>query len=155
MSPHTIQSYRDTFVLLRRFLPATKPLDAPTVDVAHLAPPTISAYLTSLKEARHHQVTPRTVRVAASHAFFRDVAPRHPEGLEQAQRMLGMPCNRTASQPIDSCEAEELQILLACLDRATAAGRRDDALLATMFNTGARGQEMVDVQVRALQLSRP
>jgi site-specific recombinase XerD len=155
MSPPTIQSYRDTFVLLRRFLPATQPLDAPTVEVAPLAPPTISAYLTSLEEARHHQVPPRPVRVAASPAFFRDVAPRPPEGLAQAQRMLGMPCNRTASQPIDSCEAEELPILLACRDRATAAGRRDDALLAPMFNTGARGQEMVDVQGRALQLSRP
>jgi len=155
MSPHTIHSYRDTFVLLLRFLAATKHLDAATVDLAHLDPQTIIAYLTYLEEERHNQATTRNVRLAAIHAFFRYVATRHPERLEQAQRILGIPFKRTSSQPIDYFETEEIQTLLVRIDRATAAGRRDYALLATMFNTGARVQEIVDVQVRDLQLSRP
>jgi integrase/recombinase XerD len=155
MSPHTIHSYRDTFVLLLRFLAATRHLDAATVDVEHLDPQTIIAYLTYLEEVRHNQAATRNVRLAAIHAFFRYIAARYPERLEQAQRILGIPFKRTSSQPIDYFEADEIQTLLARIDRATAAGRRDYALLATMFNTGARVQEIVDVQVRDLQLSRP
>jgi hypothetical protein len=99
MSPHTIHSYRDTFVLLLRFLAATKHLDAAAVDLAHLDPQTIIAYLTYLEEARHNQATTRNVRLAAIHAFFRYIAARHPERLEQAQRILGIPFKRTSSQP--------------------------------------------------------
>jgi len=155
MSPHTIHSYRDTFVLLLRFLAATKHLNAAAVDLEHLDPQTIIAYLTYLEEERRNQTTTRNVRLAAIHAFFRYVAARHPERLEQAQRILGIPFKRTASQPIDSFEAKEIQTLLARIDRATAEGRRDDALLAPMCNTGARVQEIVDMQVRDLQLRRP
>jgi site-specific recombinase XerD len=44
----------------------------------------------------------------------------------------------------------------ATIDRTSAAGRRDYALLATMFNTGARVQEIVMLHVRDLQLeTRP
>src|SRR5438132_1544749 len=119
MSPHTIHSYRDTFVLLLRFLAATKHLNAAAVDLEHLDPQTIIAYLTYLEEARHNQATTRNVRLAAIHAFFRYVAARHPERLEQAQRILGIPFKRTSSQPIDYLEAEEIQTLLASIDRGT------------------------------------
>lgn len=41
------------------------------------------------------------------------------------------------------------------VDRAHAQGRRDYALLVTMFNTGARVQEIVDLKVGDLQLTKP
>jgi integrase/recombinase XerD len=155
MSPHTIRSYRDTFVLRRRFLAATKSLDPTAVDVTHLDPQTLIAFLTELEATRRNRAAPRNVRFAAIHAFFRYVAARYPEQLEQAQRILGIPCKRTPSRPIDYLDEEEIRMLLASIDRATPEGRRDYALLATMCNTGARGQEIVDLQVRDLQLSRP
>ncbi|HWL73209.1 MAG TPA: hypothetical protein VNQ74_05010, partial [Burkholderiaceae bacterium] len=42
---------------------------------------------------------------------------------------------------------DEIQAVLTAIDRSTADGRRDYALLATMFNTGARVQEIVAVRV--------
>jgi integrase/recombinase XerD len=41
------------------------------------------------------------------------------------------------------------------VDRSTRAGRRDYTLLATMFNTGARVQEILDVRASDLQLTKP
>jgi len=155
MSPHTIHSYRDTLVLLLRFLATTKHLDPTTVDVEHLDAQTIIAFLTHLEEVRHNRTTTRNVRLAAMHAFFRYVAAQHPERLEQAQRVLGIPFKRTASKPIDYLDETEIRALLESIDRATPEGRRDYALLATMFNTGARVQEIVDARVRDLQLIRP
>jgi integrase/recombinase XerD len=52
-------------------------------------------------------------------------------------------------------EYAEIQAVLAAVDRSTEAGRRDYAFLATMFNTGARVQELLDVRICDLHLDRP
>src|ERR1700691_4184264 len=59
---------------------------------------------------------------------------------------------RAGSRPIHYLEYEEIQAVLASVDRTTVDGRRDYVLLATMFNTGARVQEIVTLRIRDLQL---
>jgi site-specific recombinase XerD len=41
------------------------------------------------------------------------------------------------------------------MDRSTNAGRRDYTLLATIFSTGARVQEILDLRASDLQLTNP
>ena len=45
--------------------------------------------------------------------------------------------------------------MLDTIDRSTADGRRDHALILALFNTGARVQEILDVRPADLQLERP
>ena len=52
-------------------------------------------------------------------------------------------------------EHEEIEAILGAVDRGTADGRRDYALLATMFNTGARVGEIVALCVADLRLDAP
>ena len=52
-------------------------------------------------------------------------------------------------------EHEEIEAILGVVDRGTVDGRRDYALLATMFNTGARVQEIVALCVADLRLDSP
>ena len=52
-------------------------------------------------------------------------------------------------------EYEEIEAVLSAIDQKTLDERRDYALLATMFNTATRVQEIVDLRARDLQLSRP
>jgi integrase/recombinase XerD len=75
--------------------------------------------------------------------------------VEQAQRILGIPFKRTRPRPIEYLEYDEIDHVLAAIARTTPAGRRDYALLATLFNTGARVQELLDVRANALQLTPP
>jgi site-specific recombinase XerD len=56
---------------------------------------------------------------------------------------------------VEYLEYDEIQAVLAAVDRTTADGRRDYALLVTMFNTGARVQEVLDLRPCDLQLHRP
>jgi site-specific recombinase XerD len=69
--------------------------------------------------------------------------------------VLAVPFKRSGSRPIEYLDYPEIQAVLASVDRTTSIGRRDYALLATMFNTGARVQEIVTVSVRDLQLDPP
>ena len=154
-SPHTVLSYRDSLVLLLRFVAEQRRRTVSQLDVDDLGPPEILAFLQHLETSRHNLVATRNVRLAAIHAFFRYCSSEDPTRLEHCQRVLAVPFKRTGSRSIDYFDYPEIQAVLTSVDRATSTGRRDYALLATMFNTGARVREIVTVSVRDLQLDKP
>jgi site-specific recombinase XerD len=140
---------------LLRFLAAREQLDPIALDFEQLPPERILAFLTYLETERGNSVATRNVRLAAIHAFFRYVAANEPDALALAQRIVGIPFKRAGSRPIDYLDYDEIQAVLTSIDRTTRAGRRDYALLALMFNTGARVQEIIDLRMEHVQLSRP
>ena len=138
ISPHTIHSYRDSMVLLLRFLARERNTPVTGLELPDLDPPGILAFLHYLEQERNNGVSTRNVRLSAIHAFFHFVASRNPEHPELAQRVLGIPFKRTRQRAIDYLEYEEIDAILKSINRATPQGSRDYALLATMFNTGGR-----------------
>jgi integrase/recombinase XerD len=155
MSPHTIHSYRDSLVLLLRFVASNRKIDICGLDLEDLEPDRVLAFLAHLEKERANSVTTRNVRLAAIRAFFRYVGAHHPDHLERSQRVLGVPFKRADQRVIEYLDRPEIEAVLARVDRSTADGRRDYALLATMFNTGARVQEVIDLRASDLQLTRP
>jgi integrase/recombinase XerD len=154
-SPHTIHSYRDSLVLLLRFLARERKKPVTGLDLMDLDPPGILAFLRYLEQERNNGVSTRNVRLSAIHAFFHFVASRNPEYLELAQRVLGIPFKRARQRAIDYLEYDEIDTVLKTINRSTAQGSRDYALLATMFNTGGRVQEIADLRACDLQLTKP
>ena len=155
MSPHTIHSYRDSFMLLLRFVSVHTQRTVAELNLKDLNPPAILAFLSYLERERKNGIATRNVRLSAIHALFRFVASRNPEHLDLAQRVLGIPFKRAPQRIIDYLEREEIDSILKAIDRTTWKGSRDYALLATMFNTGARVQEISDLRVCDLQLIKP
>jgi integrase/recombinase XerD len=137
-SCQTVQSYRDTFVLLLRFVAAQRPTSVTKLDLEDLGPQVVLNFLHYLEVERHNTPATRNVRLAAIHAFFRYCAAEHPDRMELCQRILAVPFKRARSRSIEYLEFDEIQAVLTAIDRNTVDGRRDYALLATMFNTGAR-----------------
>src|ERR1043166_2455117 len=154
-SPHTIHSYRDSIVLLLRFVSEQRKKPVAVLDLTDLDPPGILAFLSDLEKERKNGVSTRNVRLSAIHAFFHFVASRNPEHLELAQRVLGIPFKRARQRAIDYLEYEEIDTILKTINRTTMQGSRDYALLATMFNTGGRVQEIADLRACDLQLTKP
>jgi site-specific recombinase XerD len=155
MSPHTIHSYRDSLILLLRFLARERNKPVTGLELTDLDPPGIVAFLCYLERERNNGVSTRNVRLSAIHAFFHFVASRNPEHLELSQRVLGIPFKRAGQRAIHYLEYEEIDAVLKTINRSTAQGCRDYALLATMFNTGGRVQEIADLRAWDLQLTRP
>jgi integrase/recombinase XerD len=155
LSPRTVLSYRDTFVLLLRFLAARYSCEVVTLELQHLGADDILAFLDHLETKRKNSVATRNSRLAAIHAFARFLATRDPGHVEQAQRLLAVPIKRGPARAVDYLEDDEIGAML----RAVSANRpdylRDRALLLTLFNTGARVQEVVDIRAADLQLDRP
>lgn len=155
MSPHTILNYRDSLVLLLRFLAAHRKRPVQDLNLEDFEPNRILDFLNYLEQERKNSVPTRNVRLAAIHAFFRYVGAQHPEQLERSHRILGVPFKRGSQRVIQYLERSEIEAVLSRIDRSRPDGRRDYALLATMFNTGARVQEVIGLRARDLQLTRP
>jgi integrase/recombinase XerD len=155
MSPHTIRSYRDCFALLLRFLATATKRPVATLDMPDFTVEHIVAFLHHVEQDRGVTATTRNVRLAAIHSFARFLAAQEPLDLDRAQRILAIPFKRARPRPIAYLEYEEIAAVLAGVDRSTHAGRRDYTLLAAMFNTGARVQEILDLRAADLQLTKP
>jgi len=155
LSRCTLLSYRDSLALLLRFVANHGGRQVADLGMEDINPQLVLAFLDYLESDRHNKASTRNVRLAAIHAFFRHVATSRPECLEGAQRILAVPFKRASTRTVDYLEFDEIQAVLAEIDRSSLDGRRDFALLATMFNTGARVQEILDLRPCDLQLERP
>lgn len=155
LSPKTLLSYRDAFVLLLRFLATRHACQVVDLDIVHLGPEDLLAFLEHLETERGNTAATRNARLAAVHAFARFLATRQPECLELCQRLLAIPTKRTRIAPVEYLEGEEIGAMLAAIDLNQPRGQRDQALLLTLFNTGARVQEILNLRPADLQLQRP
>ena len=79
MSPNTIQSYRDSLVLLLRFVACDRKCTVADIDLSDIDPKRVLAFLSYLEGDRGNGITTRNVRLSAIHAFFRYLGTRHPD----------------------------------------------------------------------------
>jgi len=155
VSPHTIAAYRDTLKLLLRFARdrARRPVAA--LRFEDLTPDLILQFLTHLEADRGNTIRTRNARLAAIHSFFRYVLEREPALATACQRVLAIPVKKTTRPLLGYLTEAELAHVLAQVDRATSDGERDYLLLALLYDTGARIQELLALTPRDCRLSAP
>lgn len=156
MSQHTIRSYRDAIVMLLQFLGRRRGCGIEVLDLDDLNVASVEAFLHYLEAERRNSVATRNVRLAAIHTLARFLAAQHPERLGTWQALVALPFKRGAQQrPPEHLAAESVKAMLDAIDLSSLMGRRDFALLALMFNTGARVQEVLDLYVRDVRFDPP
>jgi site-specific recombinase XerD len=146
VSPETVASYRDTFRLLLQFLQRFVGKEPSRLTLADIQPPVILQFLDSLEQNRGNCARTRNVRLAAVRSFFRLLALRDPASVDVAARVLAIPVKRWDHRLVGHLTRPEIDAILAAPDLKTWTGRRDHALLLTLYNTGARVSEMISVQ---------
>lgn len=142
VSPRTIIAYRDSFRLLLQFLKKSTGKQPSQLCVQDLDAPAILDFLESLETERDNQVCSRNARLTAIRSFFHVVALRDPACVGIVTRVLAIPRKRTDKRLVGYLTREEIDAVLAAPDQATWIGRRDHALLLTMYSSGARLSEM-------------
>ena len=152
VSPHTVASYRDTFRLLLTFAQQRTGIPPSRLNLADLDAPLIGAFLDHLEHERGNSVRTRNARLVAIHSLFRYAALREPACAHVIQRVLSIPHKRFDKADVCYLNLEEVQAVLAAPDRATWIGRRDHALLLTLFQTGLRVSELIGLRLTDIHL---
>ncbi len=145
-SPHTIDSYRTAFRLLLKFLRQRAASDrVKAFLLEELQPALLLDFLTWLQAPKGGRVatSTRNCRLSAFRSFFRFLElHRSPEECTRWQRLRQLPFKRSAHSPTEYLEPHELEVVFGQIPAHKADGFRDLALLALLYNTGARAAEI-------------
>jgi site-specific recombinase XerD len=154
-SSHTVHAYRDTWRLFLRFVAARRKRDVGELGFADLTGAEVLAFLDHVERERRGSIATRNCRLAALRSFFAFVADREPLAAAQCAEVLRVPTKRAPRRTVTYLEAEEVAAILAQPDRSTLLGQRDHALLALLYNTGARIHEALALTSDTVRLDPP
>jgi site-specific recombinase XerD len=154
-SPNTIGSYRDTFKLLIAYLRDERSIRPEKLTLDRLDAAAITGFLEWLEASRHNSASTRNQRLAAINSFCTWMQTEDPARMACYQNVLAIPAKKQPHPAVHHLTVEQTRLLLAQPDRSTRRGRRDATLLATLYDTAARVQELADLTVRDIHLEHP
>jgi site-specific recombinase XerD len=114
-------------------------------------------FLDHLEKNRNNISSSRNQRLAAIKSFFRFLAFQDPTLTEICQRVCKIRAKKTEHKVIPILDQQEVKAILDSTSQNTTTLKdiRDYALIMLIYNTGARVQEIVDLQITDLTLNAP
>jgi site-specific recombinase XerD len=147
-SANTILAYRDCFKLFLRYAAENAGVEIDRLDHSILEVEAVRSFLEWLERVRGCGARTRNQRLAAIKSFARYLASAAPEHLERCRRVREIPTAAFQRPEVEYLEIDEVAKLLT----AAGADPRDRALLLVLHNTGARVQELVDLDIVDVRL---
>ena len=154
-SPNTIASYRDTFKLLISWFRDERSVPPGKLTLDRIDAAAVTGFLNWLETQRHNSISTRNQQLAAISSFCTWMQTQDPARMACWQDILAIPAKKQDRPALRHLTAGQARRLLAQPDRSTRQGRRDATLLATLYDTGARVQELADLAVRDIRLQHP
>jgi len=154
VSDKTVKSYRDTFCLLFKFIKEKLGKTASQLCLSELNSDLVISFLNYLEKERKNTIRSRNVRLAAIRSFMHYAAYQEPEELPTIQRVLAIPMKHYDCILVGFLSRQEMDAILNAPDTQTWSGQRDQVLLATLYNTGARVSEIISVKRKDVEMGK-
>lgn len=155
LSTNTIASYRDAFIILLKFMNNTYSIKPEKLGILDFSPDRIKEFLNYLEAGLGNSISTRNQRLIAIHSFFRYIGTQNPEYMFLSQQILSIPEKKKEQKLVRHFETSQIKELLAAPDTHTSRGRRDQALLCLLYDSGCRVQELADIKVCDIRLTVP
>ncbi|MDE8564517.1 tyrosine-type recombinase/integrase [Anoxybacillus rupiensis] len=155
VSSNTIRSYRDTFKQVLMYFDLEQKIKPEHLSFEKIKAEEIREFLLWLEKTRNVGINTRNQRLAAIHSFYRYTQSEHPENILECQRILGIPFKKREKKTIEFLSQECLKYIFEQPDTNRKKGRRDLAIMVTLYDTGARVQELIDLKTRDVRLTKP
>ena len=145
-SENTIRSYRDTFVLLISYSSGQHLCRHSRVTIDMFKKDNILSFLTWLEEERGCSVPTRNQRLAALKSFSSYISSNAVEYMDTFQAIIGIKQKKGSTKNVDYITVDAVSLLLSLPDSNTDEGIRHLALLALLYESGCRVQEIIDAR---------
>jgi site-specific recombinase XerD len=146
MSPRTVATYRDAFVLFLHFAQERLRKQPTAITLPEITPALILSFLDHLEQERGNAVRTRNARLAALRAFLKFAGRRDVTALHAVEQALGVPMKRFERPMLGFLSRAEMMAVIGRPD-GTWTSQRDHLLLRMLYNTGARVSEIIGVTV--------
>lgn len=155
VSGHTIRSYSTTFQSLYAFFKVHKGIHANKLSVKDLSRQSINEYLNWLETGKGNKVPTRNSRLASIKAFCHYAQYKDFRNIARWQEILSIKSKKADIPHVSFLTQEGMKALLSEIPTDTIQGRRHLAILAFMYDTGARANELISFSAHNLNLTRP
>lgn len=155
LSVNTIASRRDCFMLLLQFLRDVKGIVPEKVEVPILTPGFVMEYLNWLEQERRCSIATRNLRLSALKAFFRYLQVQTPDYLHLCQQIGAIPLKKKSEQGLEYLSLDCVKALLHSIPAVTKTGLRNLTLVSVLYDSAARVQEIADLCIRDVRISKP
>src|SRR5437763_5014917 len=128
MSPRTVATYRDAFVLFLDFAQARLHKQPTMIGLHEITPVLILAFLDHLEQERGNAVRTRNARLAALRAFLKFAGRRNVNALHVVEQALGVPMKRFELPMLGFLSREEMLAIIGEPEQSWTS-QRDHLLL--------------------------
>ena len=147
VSPNSIKAYRDTFKLFLPFAANHYGINIGSLSITHLTPEVIVTFLDHLESERKDTARTRNHRLAAIKSLAKMIRFMYPQWSASMDKIIFIPQKRTQRQLIGFLYPEEINQVLNAVNINTAIGFRDYTILHLLFESGARANEIAQLNL--------
>ena len=151
-SEYTMKSYEDAITLYLGFLEMQKGIHDGNLSGECFSVANIESWLVWLMEKRGSSPQTCNTRLASLRAFLKYLGKQDIKYLYLSQAATQIDRRKTTVSKVVGMSKKAIQVLLETPDPATKAGRRDIALMVTMYSTAARMNEILSLKIKHLHL---
>jgi site-specific recombinase XerD len=152
VSPNTIAAYRDSFVLFINYMKDEKHIKADKLTLDSMTKENVISFLSWLTDQKGCNISTRNCRLAAIHSFTSYLQYENVEKLNEWQDILSIKAMKKESNAPNYLTVDGIKLLLAQPDVESYSGLRHLSILALMYDTGCRVQEIIDLTVDSLRI---
>ena len=154
LSSNTINSYKQSFLLLMRFMLEIKDVAASDISFSDLKYETLLEFFNWLETDRKCKPATRNQRLSALSAFSEYAQNRDFDAASVFRgAIIKIPVKKSTQKQRATFTRDEIKILLNLPDDNYETGLRDKVLLSLMYATGARAQEICDLKVGDIRMN--
>lgn len=148
VSHNTVLSYKYSFNAFLCFCIKYKNIGIKKISLDLFTKEVITEFLDYLENIKKNSISTRNLRFQNICSFLKFVYPNESSRMLQFQKVFDIPMKKDVNKPMEYLTVEALKILLEQPNISTVSGRKDLTLLATLYDTGARVSELINLKVR-------
>jgi len=152
VSPNTIAAYRDSFMLFISYMKDEKHIKVDKLTLDSMTKDNVISFLRWLTDQKGCNISTRNCRLAAIHSFISYLQYEKVEKLNEWQNILEIKVMKKESNAPNYLTVDGIKLLLAQPDAENYGGLRHLSMLALMYDTGCRVQELIDMTVDSLRI---
>jgi len=151
-SPNTIKSYREALNLLLDYLQHERQIPLHKIGFDNLDHQTINGFLDWLRISRNNSDSTRSQRLMVIRSFVKYAGMMDLAQISIQSELKKVPTPKRSGKLVEYLSEDGVEALFAQPDISTKIGIRDRFFMLLMYDTAARCQEMLDLQIKDFQL---
>lgn len=153
VSENTIISYKYAFISLLEFIIKNYNKNIKDIKIETINRDVVVDYLKYLELVKKNSISTRNQRLAAIKSFYNYLALEEIEYLPLCNEILSIKMKKNNQETVKYLSKEGIKEILSLPNTSTKQGIRDLAILTLLYDSGARVQELITLNVCAVNFN--